>query len=240
MNSPISIEESVLCLEAPSLGVGVFKNQLVVDVVFEVPLSQKLFCWMLAAGKSSPHCLNCKAKERRQSICNITQRLCQLLEAFQTKDLSCILKCKCSVWKAVPRSTGEAAEGKTQARAINFYQTVPWHTNCFCIKLVLPFWESSEERWNMPRAWTRSSSRAALDPRQPWSIYHPPPPFLPLLVLTGAHCWSLLLLLEQGCKRPLLLQGIAGGNAWVLRWSLFFFTALLLSLPLGKNSDFLT
>lgn len=40
------------------------------------------------------------------------QRLCQLLGVFQTKDLSCLWKCKCSAWKAVPRSTGEAAEGK--------------------------------------------------------------------------------------------------------------------------------
>lgn len=126
----------------PSVGVGVFENQLVVDVVFEAPLPQKRISLKLVAGKS-PHHLHCKAKQRRQSRYNITQRWCQLLGEFQTKDLSCILKCKCSAWKAVPRSKGVAAEGKTQARAINFYQTVQWHTNCFCIKVVLPSWESS-------------------------------------------------------------------------------------------------
>lgn len=126
------------------------------------------------------------------------QRLCQLLGVFQTKDLSCIWKCKCSAWKAVPRSTGEAAEGKTQARAINFYQTVQWHTNCFCITVVLPSWESGEERWNMPGVWAGSSSTAALDPCHPWSISSPPLPFLPL---SPAHShWYLLLKLVASAE----------------------------------------
>lgn len=202
--------------------------------------SRKWSCWVLAAGKSSPHYLNCKAKERRQSRCNITQRLCQLLEAFQTKDLSCILKYKCSVWKAVPRSTGEAAEGKTQARAINFYQAVQWHTNCFCIKLVLPSWESSEETWNMLRVWTRNSSRAAPDPHHPWSISPPPLQFLPLSP-ARSHWWSLLEFVasaETGVQESPAAPKDSQGKC--LGATVTPFLALLLSLTSGTHSDFLT
>lgn len=192
--------------------------------------------WILVAGKS-PHHLHCKAKQRRQSRYIITQRWCQLPGEFQTRDLSCILKCQCSAWKAVPGSTGVATEGKTQAKAINFYQTVQWHTNCFCIKVVLPSWKSSEERWNMPSLWTRSSSRAALDPRHPWSISPPPLPFLPP---SPAHSWCSLMELVAsagtGVQESPAAPGHSQGKCLVLQWFPFFFTAPLHPLPSGKHS----
>lgn len=145
MRIVLFLQGKVFCVGKQVL--SVFENQLVVGVVFEVPLPQKMILLSVDSREifSSPS-LHSVRRERRRSRCNITQRWCQLLGQFQTKDFSCILKCKCSAWKAVLGSTGEAAEGKTQARAINFYQTVQWHTNCFCIKVVLPSWESSEER----------------------------------------------------------------------------------------------
>lgn len=49
---PISIRESVLCWKAPSLGVSVFENQLVVDVVFEAPLPQKMILLSIGIRES--------------------------------------------------------------------------------------------------------------------------------------------------------------------------------------------
>lgn len=50
-------------LESTFFSAGGFENQLVVDVVFGVLFPRKLSCGALVAGKSSPHCLHCKAKE---------------------------------------------------------------------------------------------------------------------------------------------------------------------------------
>lgn len=112
----------------------------------------------------------------------------------------------------------------------NFYQTVQWHTNCFCVNVDLPSWERSEQRWKMPSVWTRRTSRAALDPLHLWSIPASPLPFLPL---SPAHPqWRLLMELvasaETGVQESPAVLRLSRGKRRVLEWFPSVFLAPLL------------
>lgn len=91
----------------------------------------------------------------------------------------------------------------------------------------------------MPRVGTRSSSRAALDPCRLWCIS------LLFLLISAAHSyWCLLMELvasaETGVQESPAAPRDSQEKCLVLQGFLFFLTALLLSLPSGKHSNFPT